>query len=87
MVAQWFTHYDTAKCETCSKLTIKSWLLNLNLTYETLWAWIESCRKLLAYFNIGKTQFVSFDLSNNFGAIDVKVKGSVLEEKSSFKEV
>ena len=26
-----------------------------------------------------------FDWSNNFGAIDVKVDGSVLEEKSSFK--
>ena len=33
----------------------------------------------------GKTQLVSFDQSNNTGAIDVKMDGSVLEEKSSFK--
>ena len=39
----------------------------------------------LVDFNAGKTQLVSFDLSNNSGAIDVKIDGSVLEEKSSFK--
>ena len=39
----------------------------------------------MAYFNAGKTQLVSFDLSNNNGSIDVKMVGSVLEEKSSFK--
>ena len=33
----------------------------------------------------GKTQLVSFDLSKNTGAIDVKMDGSVLEEKTSFK--
>ena len=42
-------------------------------------------RKLLVDFNGGKTQLVSFDQSNNIGAIDVKMDGSVLEEKSSFK--
>ena len=36
-------------------------------------------------FNAGKTQLVLFDRSNNTGAIDVKMDGSVLEEKSSFK--
>ena len=36
-------------------------------------------------FNAGKTQLVSFDQSNNTGAIDVKLEGSVLEEKSTFK--
>ena len=36
-------------------------------------------------FSAGKTQLVSFDRSNNTGAIDVKMDGSVLEEKSSFK--
>ena len=30
-------------------------------------------------------QLVPFDLSNNIGSIDVKMDGSVLEEKSSFK--
>ena len=42
-------------------------------------------RKWLVNFNAGKTQPVSFDQSNNSGAIDVKMDGSVLEEKSSFK--
>ena len=36
-------------------------------------------------FNGGKTQLVLFDWSNNAGAIDVKMDGSVLEEKVSFK--
>ena len=34
---------------------------------------------------MGRTQQVLFDLSNNTGAIDVKMDGSALEEKSSFK--
>ena len=42
-------------------------------------------KKWLADFNAGKTQLVSFDWSNNNGSIDVKMDGSVLEEKSSFK--
>ena len=41
-------------------------------------------RKGLVDFNAGKTELVSFDRSNN-GSIDVKMNGSVLEEKSSFK--
>ena len=40
-------------------------------------------RKWLA----GKTQLGSFDRSNNTGAIDVKMQGSVIEENSSFKMV
>ena len=42
-------------------------------------------RKWLVDFNAGKTQLLSFERSNNTGAIDVKMDGSVLEEKSSFK--
>ena len=42
-------------------------------------------KKWLVDFNAGKTQLVSFDLSNNNGSIDVKMGGSILEEKSSFK--
>ena len=42
-------------------------------------------RKCLVDFNAGKTQLVLFDWSENTGAIDVKMDGSVLEEKSSFK--
>ena len=43
--------------------------------------------KGLVDFIAGKTQLVSFDYSNNTGAIDTKMDGSVLEEKSSFKMV
>ena len=43
-------------------------------------------RKWLVDFNAGKTQLVSFDRSNNdTGAIDLKMDGSVFEEKSYFK--
>ena len=58
-----------------------NWPLNLNLIYETLdWG-----KKWLVDFNAGKTLLVSFDWSNNNGSIDVKMDGSVLEEKLSFK--
>ena len=42
-------------------------------------------RKWLFDVSAGKTQLVSFDRSNNTGAIDVKMDGSVLEENLSFK--
>ena len=42
-------------------------------------------RKWRVDFNAGKTQLVSFERSKNTGAIDVKMNGSVLEEKTSFK--
>ena len=42
-------------------------------------------RKWLVDFNAGKTHLVSFDMSNNTGAIDVKIDRSLPEEKSSFK--
>ena len=45
---------------------------------------VDFGRKWLNDFNVGKTQLVSFGQSNNT-AIDVKMDGSVLEEKSSFK--
>ena len=41
--------------------------------------------KWLVDFNAGKTQLVSFDWSKNTGAIDVKMDGSALEDKTSFK--
>ena len=41
-------------------------------------------RKYLVAFNSARTQLVSFYRSNT-GAIDVKMDGSVLEGKSSFK--
>ena len=58
-----------------------NWLLNLNLIYEIL----DRGKKWLVDFNAGKTQQVLFDWSNNNGSIDVKMDGSVLEEKSSLK--
>ena len=38
-------------------------------------------KKWLVDSNPGKTQLVSFDRSNNTGAIDVKMDGSALEKK------
>ena len=53
----------------------------MNLICETLdWG-----RKWLVDFNAGKTQLVLFDQCNNTGALDVKMDGFVLEERSSFK--
>ena len=57
----------------------QNWLLNLNLVCKTL----DWSRKWLVDFNVGKTQLVSLDLSNNTGAIDAKMDGSVIEEKFS----
>ena len=55
--------------------------LESDLCYEMLkWG-----RKWLVDFNAGKTQLVSIDWSNNTGCIDVKIDGSVLEEKPSVK--
>ena len=42
-------------------------------------------KKWVVDFNAGKTHLVLFDRSNNNDSIDVKMDGSVLEEKSSFK--
>ena len=42
-------------------------------------------RKWLVDFSAGKTQLVLFDQSKNTGAIDVKMDGSILDEKTSFK--
>ena len=41
-------------------------------------------KRWLVDFNTEKTQLVLFDRSNNNGSIDVKMDGSVFEEKSSF---
>ena len=42
-------------------------------------------KKLLLDVNIGKTQLVSSDCSNYTDVIDVKMDGSIHEEKSPFK--
>ena len=43
-------------------------------------------KKWLVDFNTGKAQLVSFDQSNNTGSIDVRMDGSVLEEKIIFSD-
>ena len=59
-----------------------NWLLNLNLIYETLWTWAGSGFLISM---LEKLQLVSIDWYDTTGAIDVKMDGSVVEEKSSFK--
>ena len=44
----------------------------------------KSSQEYPVNFIDGKTQLVLFDLSNNTDAIDMKMYGSVLEEKSCF---
>ena len=46
---------------------------------------VDGGRKWLVDFNAGKTHQVLFDLSNNTGAVALKMDGSVPEEKSFFK--
>ena len=46
---------------------------------------VDWARKWLVDFNAGKTQLVSFDQSKNTGGVDMKMNGSVLKEKTSFK--
>ena len=58
-----------------------NWLPNLNMICETLWTGVRSGFLISM---LGKLWF-SFNRSNNNGSIDVKMDGSVLEEKSSFK--
>ena len=41
---------------------------------------VDLDRNLLVDFHVGKTRLVSFDLSNNTGAIDRKMNGCVLEK-------
>ena len=48
---------------------------------------VDWARKWLVDFNVGKTQLVSFDQSKNTGAINMKMDGYVLKEKSSFKRL
>ena len=40
-------------------------------------------KRWLVDFNVGKTELVLFDWSNNSDSIDMKMDGSVLEERSS----
>ena len=46
---------------------------------------VDRVRKWLVDFIAGKTQLVLFGRSDNTGAIDVNMDGSVLVERSSFR--
>ena len=46
-----------------------------------LWETVDWGKKWLIDLNAGKTQLVWFDQSYNTGFIDVKMDGSILEEK------
>ena len=54
-----------------------NWLLNWNLIQETWWTGAGSGLLI----SMLEKQLVSFDQSNNTGAIDLKMDGSILEEK------
>ena len=72
-----------SKCDRASHL----WQ-QLELTSELesdLRDMVDWGKRWLIDFSAGKTQLVSFDRSNNNGSIDVKMGGSILGEKSSFK--
>ena len=72
-----------SKCDQASDLWQKLELAS-ELEFD-LWDTVDWGRKWLVDFNAGKTQLVSFDQSKNTGAIDVKMDGSLFEEKPSFK--
>ena len=71
-----FSYYTSMTFLMMLHVILPSMLLNLNLIWGKKW---------LVYFNAGKTHLVSFDQSNTNGSIDVKMGGSIFEEKSSFK--
>ena len=76
-----------------SVLLLSVLMIVLSIQASDLWQQLELASELesdlrdtvdwkwLVDFNAGKTQLVSFDRSNNNGSIDVKMDGSVLEEK------
>ena len=77
---------DTTPYSKCDKASDPWQQLELASELESdLGDTVDWDRKLVVDFNAGKTQLVSFDHSNSTGAIDVKMDGSVLEEKSCFK--
>ena len=75
--------HATRKCSQVSDLRQQlevAWDLK-----SDLWDSLDWGRKWIVHFSAGKTQLVSFDQSNNSGAIDLKMNGSAFEELSSFK--
>ena len=77
---------DTTHCSKCDRASDLWQQLELASELESdLQDRVDWDKKWLVDFNAGKTQLVSIDRSNNNGSIDVKMGGSILEEKSSFK--
>ena len=74
--------YDTTLYSKCDQASDFWQQLELASELESdLQDKVDWGRKWLIDFNAGKTQLVLFDQSNNTGAIDVKMNGSVLEQK------
>ena len=69
-----------SKCDQASDLWQQLELVSELKSY--LQDTVDWGRKWLVYFNAGKTQLDSFDLSKNTSAIDMKMGESVLDEKS-----
>ena len=69
-----------SKCDQASDLWQQLELVSELKSY--LQDTVDWGRKWLVYFNAGKTQRDSFDLSKNTSAIDMKMGESVLDEKS-----
>ena len=77
---------DTTLCSKCGQTSDLWQQLELPSVIESdLRDTVDWNKKWLVDFNAGETQLVLFDWSNNNSSIDVKMGGSILEEKSSFK--
>ena len=77
---------DTTLCSRCDRASDLWQQLQLASELESdLRDTVDWGKKWLVDFSTEKTQLVSFDRFNNNGSIAVKMEGSILEEKSSFK--
>ena len=72
---------DTTLCSKCDQASDLWQQLELASELESdLQDTVDCGRKWLVDFSAGKTQLVSFDWSNNTGAIDVKMNGLFLRK-------
>ena len=77
---------DTTLCSKCDQSSDLWQQLELASELESdIRDTVDRGKKWLVDFIAGKTQLVSFGWSNDNGSIDVKMDGSFLEKKSSFK--
>ena len=74
---------DTTLCSKCDQASDLWQQLELASELESdLQDTVDCGRKWLVDFSAGKTQLVSFDWSNNTGAIDVKMNGLFLRKNN-----